>query len=81
MGHGHFLLRIRNTFTTFAPLANLKHGHAFEEKPFFKVTQRRVAVIQFSPDADMRRPRRSRLVAITGYRRYCALFSVVVRSR
>ncbi len=52
MGHGHFLLRIRNTFTTFAPLANLKHGHAFEEKPFFKVTQRRVAVIQFSPDAD-----------------------------
>lgn len=52
MGHGHFLLRVRNTFTTFAPLANLKHGHAFEEKPFFKVTQRRVAVIQFSPDAD-----------------------------
>ena len=52
MGHGHFLLRIRDTFTTIAPLANLKHGHAFEEKPFLKVTQRRVAVIQFSPDAD-----------------------------
>jgi hypothetical protein len=52
MGHGHFLLRVRGTFTTIAPLANLKHGHAFEEKPFLEIIQRRISVIQFSPDAD-----------------------------
>ena len=52
MGHGHFLLRVRGTFTTIAPMENIVRGHAFEEKPFINTTKRRVVVIQFSPDAD-----------------------------
>jgi hypothetical protein len=52
LGHGHFMLRVRGTFTTIAPLANLDHGHAFDERPFLKVITRRVSLIQFSPEAD-----------------------------
>ena len=33
LGHGHFLLRVRDTLTTFAPLANLSTGEPFAEIP------------------------------------------------
>jgi hypothetical protein len=53
LGHGHFLLRIRDTLTTFAPLANLAAGQAFAEHPFLSTEDRRIAVVILSPDADL----------------------------
>src|SRR5882762_9306931 len=32
LGHGQFMLRIRDTFTTFAPLANLAHDESFLQR-------------------------------------------------
>ena len=52
LGHGRFLLRIQETLTTFAPLANLASGQPFRERPFI-TTDRRIAGILFSPDADL----------------------------
>ena len=52
LGHGRFLLRIRETLTTFAPLANLPAGQPFRERPFI-TTDRRIAGILFSPDSDL----------------------------
>jgi len=52
LGRGHFLLRIRDTLTTFAPLANLATGQPFAEHPFLSTENRRIAVIILSPDAD-----------------------------
>ncbi|MBB5345608.1 hypothetical protein HDF10_003602 [Edaphobacter lichenicola] len=53
LGHGHFLLRIRDTLTTFAPLANLATGQPFAEHPFLSTDDRRIAVIILSSDADL----------------------------
>ncbi|NYF88587.1 hypothetical protein RBB79_03545 [Tunturiibacter empetritectus] len=53
LGHGHFLLRIRDTLTTFAPLANLATGQPFTEHPFLATEDRRIAVVILSPDADL----------------------------
>jgi hypothetical protein len=53
LGHGHFLLRIRDTLTTFAPLANLASGQPFAQRPFLTSAQRRIAAIVLSPDADL----------------------------
>jgi hypothetical protein len=53
LGHGHFLLRIRDTLTTFAPLANLTTGQPFAEHPFLSTDDRRIAVVILSPDADL----------------------------
>ncbi|MBB5318954.1 hypothetical protein [Tunturibacter empetritectus] len=53
LGHGHFLLRIRDTLTTFAPLANLATGQPFAEHPFLSTDDRRIAVVILSPDADL----------------------------
>ena len=53
LGHGHFLLRIRDTLTTFAPLANLSSGKAFAERPFLSTENRRIAAVILSPDADL----------------------------
>jgi hypothetical protein len=51
--HGRFLLRIRDTLTTFAPLANLPTGKPFAERPFLSTANRRIAAVILSPDADL----------------------------
>jgi hypothetical protein len=53
LGHGHFLLRIRDTLTTFAPLANLAAGDSFAQQPFLVSAERRLAALIVSPDADL----------------------------
>jgi hypothetical protein len=49
LGHGEFLLRTRDTFTTFAPLRNLASGKPFQQFPFLH-TDRRVIAVILSPD-------------------------------
>ncbi len=53
LGHGHFLLRVRDTLTTFAPLANLSTGHAFDQSPFLISTERRLSALILSPESDL----------------------------
>ncbi len=53
LGHGHFLLRIRDRLTTFAPLAHVKTGVPFDERPFLNISGRRIGAVLLSPDADM----------------------------
>jgi hypothetical protein len=53
LGHGQFLLRVRDTLTTFAPLANLSSENPFVQHPFLNVESRRIAAILVSPDADL----------------------------
>jgi hypothetical protein len=53
LGHGHFLLRIRDTLTTFAPLANLATSEPFAQQPFLVSAERRLAALILSPDADL----------------------------
>jgi hypothetical protein len=53
LGHGHFLLRIRDTLTTFAPLANLATSDPFAQQPFLVSAERRLAALILSPDADL----------------------------
>jgi hypothetical protein len=53
LGHGHFLLRIRDTLTTFAPLANLASSDPFIQHPFFTSSDRRIAALLLTPDADL----------------------------
>ena len=50
IGHGRFLLRVRDTVTLFSPLTNLAKGEAFRESPFLNTTNRRIAEIAVSPD-------------------------------
>ena len=50
IGHGRFLLRIRDTITLFAPLANMATGDPFRERPFLNTDNRRIAEIAVSPD-------------------------------
>ena len=50
IGHGRFLLRVRDTITIFAPLANLAGGEPFRERPFLNTNNRRIAEIMVSPD-------------------------------
>ncbi len=52
MGHGRFLLRVRDTLTTFAPVANLSTGQPFLERSFIDAN-RRIEALLFSPDADL----------------------------
>ncbi len=52
LGHGRFLLRIRDALATFAPVANLSKGNAFYEKGFIR-TDRRIGGLILSPDADL----------------------------
>ena len=51
LGHGEFLLRVRDSFTTFAPLANLVAGKPFTQYPFLH-TDRHVVAVILSPEAD-----------------------------
>ena len=53
LGHGHFLLRIRDTLTSFAPLANLSTSDPFAQQPFLISTERRLAAIILSPEDDL----------------------------
>jgi hypothetical protein len=52
LGRGRFLLRIRNTLITFAPMINLFRGNAFAQRAFIR-TDRRIGGILLSPDADL----------------------------
>jgi hypothetical protein len=52
LGHGHFLLRVRDTLTTFAPLLNLPTGQPFRERPFLTSAGRSIAALLLSPDAN-----------------------------
>src|SRR5277367_2444030 len=53
LGHGHFLLRIRDSLTILAPMANLATGEPFVESPFLVAVDRRIAAVILSPDADL----------------------------
>ena len=53
LGHGHFLLRVRDNLTTFAPLANLATKEPFALQPFLISAERRIAALILSPDADL----------------------------
>jgi hypothetical protein len=53
LGHGHFLLRIRQTLTTIAPLANLSTPEPFAQQPFLVSAERRFAALILSPEADL----------------------------
>jgi len=52
LGHGRFLLRIRDILTTFVPLENLTTGDPFAEQPFLNST-RLIAAVQLSADNAM----------------------------
>lgn len=52
LGHGRFMLRVHDRITTFAPVANLAAGDAFQQAPLLD-TQRRVAVVMVSPDTNL----------------------------
>ena len=52
LGQGRFMLRIRDTLTTIAPMVNLPKGDAFHERPFL-TTDRRIGGVLLSPDADL----------------------------
>jgi hypothetical protein len=53
LGHGHFLLRVRDTLTTFAPLANLSTGHPFAQSPFLISAERRLSALILTPESDL----------------------------
>jgi hypothetical protein len=53
LGHGHFLLRVRDTLTTFSPLANLSTRDPFAQQPFLVSADRRLAALILSPEADL----------------------------
>ena len=52
LGHGRFLLRTRDTLTTFAPMANLASGQPFRQRPFLTTT-RRIGAVLLSPENDL----------------------------
>ncbi|HEY2039248.1 MAG TPA: hypothetical protein VGG95_06260 [Edaphobacter sp.] len=52
LGRGRFMLRVRDTLSTFAPMANLSKGDAFAQLPLLR-TDRRIGGILLSPDADL----------------------------
>jgi hypothetical protein len=53
LGHGNFLLRIRDSLKTFSPIANLSTGDPFAEAPFLDTLDRRIAAVILSPEADL----------------------------
>jgi hypothetical protein len=52
LGHGRFLLRVRDTLTTFAPVANLPTGDPFHERSLL-TTEGRIGAVLLSPEADL----------------------------
>jgi hypothetical protein len=53
LGHGHFLLRVRDTLTTIAPLANLATAEPFTRQPFLESADRHLAALIPSPEGDL----------------------------
>jgi len=53
LGQGHFLLRIRDTLTTFSPLAHLSTGDPFGQRPLINIIGRHVGALMLTPDADV----------------------------
>jgi hypothetical protein len=53
LGHGHFLLRVRDTLTTIAPLANLATAEPFARRPFLESPDRHLAALIPSPEGDL----------------------------
>jgi len=53
LGHGRFLLRVRNTLSTIAPLANLATPTPFAQRPFLAALDRHIGYLFLTPDADM----------------------------
>lgn len=52
VGHGHFLLRIRDNLHMFAPLANLQAKEPFRLTPFL-ASKRHIGAVMLSPGADL----------------------------
>jgi hypothetical protein len=52
LGHGRFLLRVRNQLTMLQPMAAPTPEDAFHEYPFLHI-ERRIQAILLSPDADL----------------------------
>jgi|GEM_PF-633019 len=52
LGGGHFMLRQRDTLTTFAPLENLAAGHPFTQQPFLRF-ERHIQSIEVSANHDL----------------------------
>ncbi len=53
LGHGHFLLRVRDTLTTIAPLANLATTEPFAQRSFLESPDRHLAALIPSPEGDL----------------------------
>jgi hypothetical protein len=53
LGHGHFLLRIRDSLSTVAPLVNLSTSEPFVQRPLLDSSGRRLAAVILSPDNDL----------------------------
>ncbi len=53
LGHGRFLLRIRDTLTTIAPLVNFSTSDPFRQRPFLDVPSRRIGMLLLTPNADV----------------------------
>lgn len=53
LGQGHFLLRIRDTVTAFAPLRNLATGDPFQQRPFLTAVGRRIGALMLTPEANV----------------------------
>ena len=53
LGHGRFLLRLHNTLTTIAPLANLSASEPFHQRPFLDVVGRQIGTLLLTPGADV----------------------------
>lgn len=52
LGHGRFMLRVHDTLTTFAPMANLASGLPFRQRAFL-TTDRRIGDLLLSPESDL----------------------------
>lgn len=54
LGHGRFMLRVRDTLTTFAPMMNFASGQPFRQSRFLKMTaDRRIGTVLLSPESDL----------------------------
>jgi hypothetical protein len=53
LGHGRFILRVRNSLTTFAPLANIHSANPFIERPLLNTQAHQIDAILLSPDSDL----------------------------
>lgn len=52
LGHGRFMLRVRDTLTIFAPMVNLASGEPFRQRPFL-TTKRLIGAVLLSPEDDL----------------------------